>query len=176
VRQGGCSAATGACATLGGLRWLSTLDAFSAEARAYLHGAGPELGVPARPPCAYARLPTRHFEPGMWEHQDMCLPRLGALLAGSAAARAAAAAQDAEAARYLAATMAAAGAGVLRVVHLSSTKSGVGGAAGVAACPLLAWLLDVSEGRLEAAARAARDVGAGAVGAWQQEVQDFMPL
>jgi hypothetical protein len=176
-REGGCAGAT--CAHVGGLRWLSTLDAFSAQARAYLHGPRAELGA-ARAPCAYARLPTRHYEPGMWEHQDMCAPRLGGALARAAAGGGGgggggAHEGDAQAARYLASTMAAALSGVLRVVHLSSTKSGVGHGAPLEACPLLAWLVGVSEGRAggEALARA---VAARAVGAWQQTVQDFAPL
>ena len=76
-REGGCGGST--CTHLGGLRWLSTLDAFSREAKALLHSR-PSLG-PRPPPCAYARLPTRHFEPGMREHQDMCSPRVNAALA-----------------------------------------------------------------------------------------------
>ena len=163
--EGGCAGAT--CARLGGLRWLSTLDAFSREAKAFLHGA-PELAP--RPPCAYLRLPTRHYEPGLIEHQDMCLPRFAAVVRGDADAVAA----DPEAARYVASTMAAAAAGVLRVTHLSTTKGGAGRGEPLEQCPLLGFLLGVSLGRPDLAA--VQRVAGSAVGAWEQVVQDFIPL
>ena len=164
--EGGCAGST--CSRVQGLKWLTTLDAFSREAKAFLHGA-PEL-LPAHAPCAYARLPTRHYEPGMWEHQDMCAGRLREAMGEGGAAAAA----DPQAARYLASTMAAAATGVLRVVHLSTTKSGEGRGLPLEQCPLLQFLMGVSLGRTDMAL--AQRVASGAVGAWQQQVQDFMPL
>lgn len=169
--EGGCGGAT--CTRLGGLRWLSTLDAFSREAKALLHSR-PSLG-PRPPPCAYARLPTRHFEPGMREHQDMCSPRVNAALAAAeSGSGGGGGGRDAEAERFLVSTMAAAVSGVLRVVHLSTTKSESGNGKEFSQCPLVDFLWGVARGAPNATLVQA--VAASAVGGWEQAVQDFMPL
>ena len=105
----------------------------------------------------------------------MCLPRLDAVLqAASSGSSGSGGAADPEAARYLATTMAAALTGVLRVVHLSTTKNGVGHKRPLEACPLLGFLVGVSQQRPDLAL--AQRLAASAVGAGQQQVQDFSPL
>ncbi len=155
--EGGCAGAT--CANVGGLRWLSTLDAFSSVVR----------GLVAQP-CAYARLPTRHFEPGTVEHEDMCAPALNEALTGSTAA----AAVDPSIIRYLAATLSAAASGVLRAVHMSTTKGNWGRAVGFEGCALVKSLWGVSMGKPDM--KLIRSVTGRAAGTWNQVAGNFMPL
>jgi len=161
-QEGDCAGSK--CAHIEGLHWLSTLDAFSREAKV-LH----RLQDKPSSSCAYARLPTRHFEPGMHEHQNYCSNRVNdafrAALASSDGLS-----RDSEAERFLASTMAASISGVLRVTHLSTTKSLT---ASLNNCPLLNFLISVSEGSPNITVL--RKVSSYATGAWEQVVQDFSP-
>ena len=180
--EGGCAGST--CTRKSHLRWLTTLDAFSREARA-LRREGP------RRRCAYARLPTRFFEPGMGEHQSLCTPALEGVFSaagwtppaapndttGVGGAEAAPAPQDHA---FVVATMQAAHSGSLRLVHLSPSKGEYAtrypGHALVPLlqhCPLVGYLLNVSTGVDDVGLL--RRVAAGGVDAWEQRVYEVMP-
>jgi hypothetical protein len=112
----------------------------------------------------------------MHEHQNVCSDRVNAAFAAARADGAAAAgarAGDAPALRFIVSTMSAALSGALRVVHLSTTKSESAGRA-FSECPLLDFLVGVSNGTPDLGL--AQLMTASAVGVWEQEVQDFMPL
>lgn len=183
AEEGGC--AGDACARVEGLGWLSTLNAFAREASLMRADAGKA--------CAYARFPTRHYEPGVAEHQDLCLPEFeevlrpvtgggpaseGAIAPGETW-REAPAVDATTAARFVVSTMAAAVVGTLRVVHLSVSKRTTARrfpdwrGQPLAHCPLVGYLANVSAGVADV--RAAQRVGTGALDAWQQRVGDFGP-
>jgi hypothetical protein len=175
---GGCSGVT--CAHREKLGWLATLEAFSREAAAMQLGSG----AAAAASCRYARLPTRHFEPGTREHESMCLPAYETVFRGAHAGAFDLAAggppAPAEAAHYVSAVLQAALLGSLRVLHLSPTKyeyasrfPGWREAPRLEHCPLLHFLLNMSEGRTDLAL--AQRVGFGNVDVFEQQEGDFWP-
>lgn len=176
---GGCAGLT--CPRREKLGWLATLEAFSREAAAMQRSSG----AAAAASCRYARLPTRHFEPGTREHDSMCLPAFATVF-GNARAGAADAQHRApqqapvEEARYVSAVLQAALLGTLRVVHLSPSKYEYASRfpdwrkePRLEHCPLLHFLLNVSEGRADIAL--AQRVGAENVDVFEQREGDFWP-
>jgi hypothetical protein len=184
ARVGGCSGA--ACAHAEAIPFYDTVNALSGSAEA-LRASGSAT-------CAFARLPTRHFEPVTCSAPLVCDPKQGLCSAGLAAAfkrarekaaappgaELAATLPDADAC-FLAALLRDAFAGVIRVLHLSNTKKryldGHPGDTDAAHCPLLSYLVDGALGRVgeadaSALVRAAADL---ATGCWRQQIDDFSP-
>ena len=175
---GGCAGTT--CARREKLGWLATLEAFSREAAAMQRSSG----AAAAASCRYARLPTRHFEPGTREHDSMCLPAYEAVFASAAEVSTdtgggALRLVPAEEAQFVSAVLQAALSGTLRVLHLSPTKSygstfpSWRAEPRLAHCPLLHFLLNVSEGHADLAL--AQRVGGVNIDAFDQEEGDFWP-
>ena len=176
---GGCKGMI--CANREKLTWLVTLEAFSREAAAMQLSSG----VADAASCRYARLPTRHFEPGTREHDSMCLPAFETVFTSAGAGALASAAvgmmqAPAEAAHYVSAVLQAALLGTLRVVHLSPTKYEYPSrfpawreAPRLEHCPLLHFLLNMSEGRTDL--ELAQRVGFENVDVFGQQEGDFWP-
>lgn len=176
-RKGGCSEAARSCASPERLGWLDTLNAFETAAEA----VGAERDVP----CAMTILPTRFYEPGEKEHQDYCDVRLRPLLGprmpslsldGGGVAVQTLQERATRLARFALGTMEGAISGRLRTVHLSGTKSsGPPAPIDDETCPLGAFLLNVSQGRVEAALHVLQAASAANVHVWPQNINSFLP-
>lgn len=176
AKLGGCAGTT--CPTREKIFWLATLEAFSREAAAMQQSSGKAAAAS----CRYARLPTRHFEPGMHEHESLCLPAFAAVFANAHSGDNDARAPQAPAAeaQYVSSVLQAALLGTLRVVHLSPSKHEYAtrfpnwrGEPRLEHCPLLGFLLNVSEGRTDLVL--AQSVGAENVDVFEQREGDFWP-
>ena len=173
ANEGGCAGRT--CARVGELGWLTTLNAFAREAALLRLEKGPDT-------CEYARVPTRYYEPGLVEHQDLCTPEietaLGALKNTAIVANNAA---TAAISRLVVATMAAALSGTLRVLHLSVSKRIYVNrfddwrTAPLMHCPLVGFLANVSSGAGLNDLAGVQRVGTDAIDVWEQHAGIYMP-
>lgn len=189
---GGCAGAT--CAHRERISWLTTLEAFSREAAAMqrdsLAAAGGDAtsGEAVSASCRYARMPTRHFEPGLSEHDGMCHAAYEAVFlnanigtsGGGTSGGAAAVAPPAKEAQYVSAVLQSALVGTMRVLHLSPSKHqyparfpGWRSEPRLAHCPLLLFLLNISEGRTDL--ELAQRIGAENIDVFEQREADFWP-
>ena len=172
------------CARRDKIVWLTTLEAFSRGAAA-MQRTAQGAGIVS---CQYARLPTRHFEPGLIEHESMCLPAFktvffNAQISAGTGNRMGAEGRvhvPADKAQYVSAVVQAALLGSLRVLHLSPSKQEYvlqnpswRAEPRLAHCPLLYFLLNVSEGHGDLAL--AQRVGAENLDVFDQEEGDFWP-
>ena len=188
---GGCAGAT--CVHRERISWLTTLEAFSREAAAMqrnsLAAAGGDTtsGKAVTASCRYARMPTRHFEPGLSEHDGMCHAAYEAVFANAFVGSSsdgtsggdAAVAPPAMEAQYVSAVLQAAVVGTMRVLHLSPSKHYASlfpdwkSEPRLAHCPLLHFLLNMSEGFTDL--ELARRIGAENVDVFEQVEADFRP-
>lgn len=178
----GCDGHSCASTALG---WLDTLDAFTAAAR--------DVRAGWRSHCLMLRLPTRHYEPGLMEHEDLCAPETNEFIHlalrvadnGSFVPEGADLQQlRAERAQWVTTTMERMASGTIRSIHLSGTIGALnvrkdvrvmGVNATEEACPLLrfAWL--VATHQRDDVQRMLHAVAALTMHTWPQHLRDWYP-
>ena len=180
ARIAGCVGSS--CTRIGELPFYATVSVLSLAATS-LRARGQD--------CALARLPTRHFEPGVCaaplrcnEYQDLCATGISeAFIAvrGIVSGLGAPTNLPDENVCFVAAIIKEVHVGVIRALHLSNTKQRYSlqypEDPALIHCPLLAFLLEIALGRVSTAEELAvvRAAADRATGCWSQQKGDFLP-